>query len=467
MNVYQASLMEDDDDDDDDDDVDEETTGSNNNGNVPVLARLLGLEEERDSLLDFFLELSPPADVLGEFWSWAPQAICCSRDPSTFGGPLDWYLPLMKGIDEAFDLMKRTTSNSKSTVTHKTMFQVGQQRLAAFQKKQQRQQRQQRRQEGKEATTPTGGAVKASLMAPSPMTTSPTTTAAVDAASPTSVLAIINCETPQQQQQLQLQQQSQLQDPTPESMATSPSSSSSYSSQETTPTHSNKKMRPRNGPRNDSNRDLFPKTNHPKASGTPSFLSSSSSSSPTATTTTTTAAARSESNDTQPALGDATKTNGNKRRSASASNYVTPSRSSRRPKRQAVLKTDALTPTSSRRHSHDDDDDDEFYFFANLIQFLQHALGWKYSKAKSDLHAWVYERVDTAGEPNGTYLEDYFYEEQQVVDYCRHHNYKEQYGHYLILAGKPNATDEDGMGGGNAQAIITPPGAKRTRTTIH
>jgi hypothetical protein len=58
-------------------------------------------------------------------------------------------------------------------------------------------------------------------------------------------------------------------------------------------------------------------------------------------------------------------------------------------------------------------------------------LGWKYRKAGDGFHNWVYERGNTAGEKGRKVLEDYFYEEKDVVDYCRAHKYKEEYQHLL------------------------------------
>ena len=54
--------------------------------------------------------------------------------------------------------------------------------------------------------------------------------------------------------------------------------------------------------------------------------------------------------------------------------------------------------------------------------------GWTYRNASNKLKQWVYERVGTPGEKGGVYGVDFFYEEDEVMEYCRKNNYKELYG---------------------------------------
>jgi hypothetical protein len=72
---------------------------------------------------------------------------------------------------------------------------------------------------------------------------------------------------------------------------------------------------------------------------------------------------------------------------------------------------------------------DPFYNFTRLISLLHKKMGWKYRFARKMGHSHVYEKPDTLGEKAGTYLEDFFYEEQEVIDYCKKHKYKQKYGH--------------------------------------
>jgi hypothetical protein len=136
-----------------------------------------------------------------------------------------------------------------------------------------------------------------------------------------------------------------------------------------------------------------------------------------------------------------------------SSAVTTPYRTSSRPRRSAVrTRAHWSTPTSSKTQAslRDSDDDDDFYRFKNLIALLTKTLGWRYRSARNRLYVWVYERPETAGEKGGKFLEDYFYEESQVVEYCKAHNFKKQYSHLV----------EDG-----AESLITPSPRKKSRSS--
>ena len=143
---------------------------------------------------------------------------------------------------------------------------------------------------------------------------------------------------------------------------------------------------------------------------------------------------------------------------------VTPSRTSSRSRRKAVQKTDRLTPTSSKsrkslKRRHDkNDDDDAFYAFKPLITLLTKELKWVYRRARDKIHAWVYLRPGK-DEKNGNLLEDYFYEEHQVVDYCKANNYK-QILQRLLDDSMNNINHKD-----DDASCITPSPRKKIRST--
>lgn len=114
---------------------------------------------------------------------------------------------------------------------------------------------------------------------------------------------------------------------------------------------------------------------------------------------------------------------------------VTPSRSSGRARRQATLKTDSLMPTPSTTKA-SMQKFDEFYHFKNLIDVLQRELGWIYRTASNQLYTYVYERTEGA-EKNGVLLQDFFYEEHQVIDYCVANEYKKKYGSNSMVTPSP------------------------------
>jgi hypothetical protein len=138
-------------------------------------------------------------------------------------------------------------------------------------------------------------------------------------------------------------------------------------------------------------------------------------------------------------------------KSNSSIRSVTPSRFSSRTKRKTQKDADTLPLSRWQRSTAKPSDD--FYKFSTLISFLTSRLGWKYRSATNQLRTWVYERAGTPGENGGMYLDDYFYEEDEVIEYCVRNNFKEQHGH---LVKKSTSTEPVGN-------LITPPKSKRMR----
>jgi hypothetical protein len=199
---------------------------------------------------------------------------------------------------------------------------------------------------------------------------------------------------------------------------------------------------PEQQPKEQEQRTLFPRSPH--TTGSAADDSSNSMPSTTATTTATT----------------------------STVTKVTPCRTSSRSRRKAVHKTDRLTPTSSKpnhnkfRKRHPDNetanvDDDEFYSFKPLIALLTKEWNWVYRAARDRIHAWVYLRPGK-DEKNGNLLEDFFYEEHQVVDYCKANNYKQLYQQWLHDS-RPNDDEEETKD--DETSCITPSPRKKRRST--
>lgn len=322
------------------------SSGSDNDSDV-IVARLLGTVE----LIEISLntqqlgddtagdDLADDSSFCGDFYAWAPYAMMTCSQPEVFSNHIDWYLPFMKAIDEAFAMPRSATTSttkegaaSAAAVACHKMLQLGQQRLEAYQNK---------KKKDRSAAEPS---------------------------------------TPNETQQANRSEISTV---------------SPASSQET-PTHSNKQAE--------------------KEATTTRGLFTPSSSKTTAASEKTTTATKSTSK--KP-----------KKRSVVT---VTPSRSSVRPKRKAAQKTDALTPTSTQTLSaikFADEEARRFYNFKDLIGLLRDRLGWNYVKSSNPLKTWVYERANTKGQDGGEYLQDFFYEEDEVIDYCRNNNYKEKFGY--------------------------------------
>ena len=82
----------------------------------------------------------------------------------------------------------------------------------------------------------------------------------------------------------------------------------------------------------------------------------------------------------------------------------------------------AVTNAARRKY----DDNDNFYTFRNLISFNRACLKWLYVRTGERLHTYKYVIGDKAG-PYGEAGVDFLYEESDVVEYCKKHNYKTRY----------------------------------------
>jgi hypothetical protein len=71
----------------------------------------------------------------------------------------------------------------------------------------------------------------------------------------------------------------------------------------------------------------------------------------------------------------------------------------------------------------------QFYKNGTLWPWLQTTHGWHYEKARGgSLYDWIYYRPEfSAVSANATLGEDLFHSVDQIVDYCREHNYYESY----------------------------------------
>jgi len=98
---------------------------------------------------------------------------------------------------------------------------------------------------------------------------------------------------------------------------------------------------------------------------------------------------------------------------------TTPSRPRKTPSR----------PTPSRSKRNRTDEKDEFYSFKILIRFLQDHLDWQYKPAKNRLKQWSYINGHSKEGEDGTYLLDYFHEEDEVIEFCKLNKFKTRFGH--------------------------------------
>ncbi len=110
-------------------------------------------------------------------------------------------------------------------------------------------------------------------------------------------------------------------------------------------------------------------------------------------------------------------------------NTVTPS--SNRPKRSR--RSPAFVPVGvsgspkmiDQLFKFNSEDEEEFYHFPTLIKKLTEKCGWKYKSAS--IQTWQYILPDRPSEGmKGNHLEDFFYEEAEVVQYCMNNNYYER-----------------------------------------
>lgn len=80
---------------------------------------------------------------------------------------------------------------------------------------------------------------------------------------------------------------------------------------------------------------------------------------------------------------------------------------------------------------------DGFYEFKPLMAFLISHLNWGYKPSKNKLKEWDYIIGDSEKGQDGEYMNDFFHEEEEVIDYCIKNNFKEKYAHLLSEADNP------------------------------
>jgi hypothetical protein len=119
-----------------------------------------------------------------------------------------------------------------------------------------------------------------------------------------------------------------------------------------------------------------------------------------------------------------------KKRDRGGSNAVTPSLSSRpkRSRRSQSLCEDDIndSPIAKKdQFKFKSEEEEEFYNFRNLMKDLKNKCGWKYLPAKT--RSWHYVLPGRPKEQKGgKNLEDFFFEESEVIQYCKNHNYYER-----------------------------------------
>mmetsp|Transcript_12470 Transcript_12470/g.31399 ORF Transcript_12470/g.31399 Transcript_12470/m.31399 type:complete len:663 (+) Transcript_12470:95-2083(+) len=114
----------------------------------------------------------------------------------------------------------------------------------------------------------------------------------------------------------------------------------------------------------------------------------------------------------------------NRKRSKTAT--VTPS--SVRPKRSRRSSEDSLSDSPVKKEGQikfKTEDEEEFYHFPNLIKKLNGEGGWRYKPSKTRNWHYVLPGHPTEHQ-RGKHLEDFFYEEAEVVLYCVNNNYYER-----------------------------------------
>jgi len=129
---------------------------------------------------------------------------------------------------------------------------------------------------------------------------------------------------------------------------------------------------------------------------------------------------------------------------AATKSMITPEKLglSRKPKRATVTPTSPDRPRRNRRRTGSNGGDDVespkrkkkkvvfkteeeeyFYEFKPLISKLKHRLGWKYVLG-TGLHSFIYVQPGCKSEgQGGTYLNDFFCEESEVIKYCMSMDY--------------------------------------------
>eukprot|EP00533_Pseudo-nitzschia_delicatissima_P014656 CAMPEP_0197275072 /NCGR_PEP_ID=MMETSP1432-20130617/13459_1 /TAXON_ID=44447 /ORGANISM="Pseudo-nitzschia delicatissima, Strain UNC1205" /LENGTH=242 /DNA_ID=CAMNT_0042740941 /DNA_START=132 /DNA_END=856 /DNA_ORIENTATION=- len=114
------------------------------------------------------------------------------------------------------------------------------------------------------------------------------------------------------------------------------------------------------------------------------------------------------------------------KRKRSKTATVTPS--SVRPKRSRRSSEDSLSDSPIKKEDQfkfKSEDEEEFYHFPNLIRRLNGKGGWRYKSSKTRNWHYVLPGHPTEHE-RGKHLEDFFYEEAEVVLYCMNNKYYEK-----------------------------------------
>jgi hypothetical protein len=141
---------------------------------------------------------------------------------------------------------------------------------------------------------------------------------------------------------------------------------------------------------------------------------------------------------------------------------VTPKRRSAR----TPMVKDESKPASPQGEKKIEQEKEDVYNFKCLIEWLTWKLGWKYktTSPRELKYYYVYERGGTDGR-KGVYLKDYFHEEQDVIDYCKEHNYKER-AHELeeeYAARKDSEDQTQSAKVGTNPGCVTPPTKRQRR----
>ena len=116
-------------------------------------------------------------------------------------------------------------------------------------------------------------------------------------------------------------------------------------------------------------------------------------------------------------------------KSRKRSNAVTPTSSTRpkRTRRSPSFGRGNLNNSPMKQYGFKSEEEEEFYHFKNLMKQLKESLQWQYLPSK--INPWHYvlpgRPRDSKG---GKHLEDFFYEESEVILYCMNNNYYERRG---------------------------------------
>jgi len=112
-------------------------------------------------------------------------------------------------------------------------------------------------------------------------------------------------------------------------------------------------------------------------------------------------------------------------RSRRSSNTVTPTPSSRPKRNRRSPFVEDASKSATKKTRFKSSEEEEFYHFRNLIQMLTSKCDWKYQAAKT--RDWHYVLPGRPTErKGGKHLEDFFFEESEVVLYCMNNKYFEK-----------------------------------------